>query len=559
MHSPDKEKSFLVCCLGEGKGFFFFFLFLFFFFFSFSFFFFFLSMLAGFLISTDRSCEQSRWYCTLDNGTFSWFVAPKVPLILFVFSFSFFVFFFFLQGQKLGHLDALSAKYRALGLLYFEVVSEDGEKLILCGESRSESHQWLERLRNARRVVPSLSASSTSPRAAPSARPPSTPSSSALAPAPAARGPRDAASAAAAGGGGGGGGGARSPRESVSLSSPGAAVTPKSPRFSIFGGSPRQPRKSANISGEVRPPAANAGSDRYGWMTKKSKERWFLLRDQVMYWFTKEMPLDTDFRKEVRNFLSLEGCSVCSSPQDSLTITSGSGVSYVLGCTSTKERDDWLRALEVAIQEADRKVMTDTKKSGWLEKKKQRRWFVLNDLVLAWYAKEGDVRERGQLNLADCNCVEDDAKTFTLVNVKDDQIRYQLVAKSPEEAREWMAAIRRACQRAQEREADILKARATARMNAEARKGGQVVLEKKGWFVKKRKRRFYVLRNTVLMWFVNETDVGNNSTMKGSLQLTDCVVTARGFDLQIRTKEGVVYTLTATRKQDVDDWVGAMK
>jgi hypothetical protein len=208
----------------------------------------------------------------------------------------------------------------------------------------------------------------------------------------------------------------------------------------------------------------------------------------------------------------------------------------------------------------------------------KRRWFVLNDLVLAWYAKEGDVRERGQLNLADCHCVEDDAKTFTLVNVKDDQVnvlfviwmvwgltvlcaqlRYQMVAKTPEEAREWTAAIRRACQRAHEREADILKARATARINAEARKGGVVVLEKKGWFVKKRKRRFYVLRNTVLMWFVNEADFGNNATMKGSLQLTDCVVSAKGFDLQIRTKEGVLYTLTAARKQDIDDWVGAMK
>ena len=431
-------------------------------------------------------------------------------------------------------MDAVAAKYRGLGLLYFEVVSESGSKLILSGESRAESHQWLERLRRARRVAPARAASNPPPSAG--ARPAREPVPSS--------------------------GGARSPRDSLAASSsaPALASTPKSPRFSIFNPSPRQQRKSINMaSSETRAPAATSGSDRYGWMTKKSKERWFLLRDQALYWFTKEMPLDTDFRKEVRNFLSLEGCTVTATQQDSLTITGGGGVSYLLVCRSTRERDDWVRAVEAAIQEADRMVMTDTKKSGWLEKKKQRRWFVLNDLVLAWYAKEGDVRERGQLNLADCNCVEDDPKTFTLVNVKDDQLRYQLVAKTPEEAREWMAAIRRACQRAQEREADILKARATARQNAEARKGGQVVLEKKGWFVKKRKKRFYVLRNTVLMWFVNESDFGNNATMKGSLQLTDCVVTARGFDLQIRTKEGVMYTLTATRKQDVDDWVGAMK
>ncbi len=87
----------------------------------------------------------------------------------------------------------------------------------------------------------------------------------------------------------------------------------------------------------------------------------------------------------------------------------------------------------------------------------------------------------------------------------------------------------------------------------------EVTLEKKGWFVKKRKRRFYVLRNTVLMWFASETDVGNNATMKGSLEMTECVVTGRGFDMQLRTKEGVVYVLTAQRKQDVDDWVSAIK
>jgi hypothetical protein len=470
-------------------------------------------------------------------------------------------------------MDALKAKYRGLGLLYFEVEADDGEKLILCGDSKQDSHKWLERLRNARRIVSALSSPG---RVVPSIKAPTLPNSppttklgrtsgtgniggsgtSVIQVAP--RSPRDSTAMS----------GSRdalpvtpnrSPRESTSSGVAGVA-TPKSPRFSLFGGSPRQPRvKSVNLTPEPKSVPVSVGGERYGWMTKKSKERWFLLRDHVLYWFTKEMPLDTDFRKEVRNFVSVEGCAVSPMQQDSFTITGPGGVSYLLVCRSVRERDDWLRSIETSIKEADRMVKVDAKKSGWLEKKKQRRWFVLNDLILAWFVKEGDVRERGQLNLADCSCVEDDSKTFTLVNVKDDQIRYQLVAKTAEEAKDWMAAIRRACQRAQEKEADILKARATARQNAESRKGGQVVLEKKGWFVKKRKRRFYVLRNTVLMWFVNETDIGNNATMKGSLQLTDCVVTARGFDMQIRTKEGVIYTLTAARKQDVDDWVSAIK
>jgi hypothetical protein len=73
----------------------------------------------------------------------------------------------------------------------------------------------------------------------------------------------------------------------------------------------------------------------------------------------------------VRNFLSLEGCSVVSTGQDALTVTTTSSAAYLLECRSTRERDDWLRSLEGAIQEADKMVMSDAKKSGWLEKKKQ--------------------------------------------------------------------------------------------------------------------------------------------------------------------------------------------
>lgn len=41
--------------------------------------------------------------------------------------------------------------------------------------------------------------------------------------------------------------------------------------------------------------------------------------------------------------------------------------------------------------------------------------------------------------------------------------------------------------------------------------------------------------------------------------MLDCTVTARGFEMHIKTKEGQNYVLTAQRKQDVDDWVSAIK
>jgi hypothetical protein len=310
---------------------------------------------------------------------------------------------------------------------------------------------------------------------------------------------------------------------------------------------------------EKAPPASSGETERYGWMSKKGKDRWFLLRDHVLYWFVKEQPLDCDIRKEVRGSLQLEHCTVSPMQQDSFSITSPDGSLYLLVCRSVRERDDWLRAVEATLQELNVLMQTESKRTGWLEKKKQKRWFVLQEESLTWYAKEGDVRERGQLNLGECNVVTDDSKTFTLVNLKDENVRYQLVAKNADEARGWVSSLQRACEKGKKKESDVLKARAMARQNAEARKGSAVTLEKKGWFVKKRKRRYYVLHNTLLMWFVNETDSHTTTSMKGSLEMLDCAVTARGFDLNIRTKEGVMYVLTAGRKQDVDDWASAIK
>jgi hypothetical protein len=100
-----------------------------------------------------------------------------------------------------------------------------------------------------------------------------------------------------------------------------------------------------------------------------------------------------------------------------------------------------------------------------------------------------------------------------------------------------------------------------ARQQQQAAPQGEMV-EKRGWFLKKRKRRYCVLRNHVLMWFVNESDSQQHSLsisaaaqkvsalrgeghMKGSLDLRECVVTAQGFDLAIRSKEVALVLLLA--------------
>lgn len=468
-----------------------------------------------------------------------------------------------------------------------------GVRRILSGDSREESALWLKALRAAEKIavskgpniplvpVPVTRLSAQSQPSSPSPQPRVVRENvpmNASAPLPISPRMGSAPSNLSASSGGGQSsppkrsprlsvfGGRLSPRGGSPRSSGAPDVSPrpgrvKSGMYRALGGGGRPGSEDAGAPPMNPPPSLGSSgtdSDYYGWMKKKGKDRWFLLRDDVLYWFTKEQPLDADFRKEVRGSLALDGCSVVAMQADSFSISAPGGSSYLMVCRTARERDDWMRALQSALDEVLRLKESHSMRSGWLEKKKQRRWFVLQDQTVSWYAKEGDVRERGSLNLGECTVQVDDPRTFTLVNLKDDQLRYQLVAKTADEAKEWVTSFKIACARGQQKEADVLKARATARQNAEAR--GQVAIEKKGWFVKKRKRRYFVLRNTVLMWFADADDAQSSSSMKGSLDMMDCAVTARGFDLNIRaTKEGALYVLTAQRKQDVEDWASAIK
>ena len=534
--------------------------------------------MKGWLVRTDRSNTQRRAYFVLEGRLLTWFNKPEASSSAYVplfFCFSLFdapfLFSPHRQGTKQGQLDASVATFRGLGMLYFELVSGSSRQ-ILSGESKEESRSWLEALRGAANVqTAATSRAITMPVATPPARAPrASPRTSGQDRLAASEPGIQMASTRSSAGTSSGW---RSPRMSLNLASAGASpVNSRSPRLSMFGKSPRgstdaSPRLSPRLTGSrvksgayrpVAPPVSVMG-EHYGWMSKKNKDRWFLLREHVLYWFMKEQPLDVDIRKEVRGSLSLEGCTVADMQQESFSISAPGGAQYLLVCQTPRERDDWVHAIGESLKSLAVLVENNGIRSGWLEKKKQRRWFVLQDASLAWYAKEGDARERGQLSMADCTVAIDDSKTFTLVSSKDDQLRYQLVAKTSEEAAGWVRALQRAAERGKAKEEEILRARAMARQNAAARQGGQVNLEKRGWFVKKRKRRFYVLHNTVLMWYANEADSAASQAMKGTLNMMECAVTTRGFDLHIRTKEGELYVLTAPRKSEVDDWASAIK
>ncbi len=166
------------------------------------------------------------------------------------------------------------------------------------------------------------------------------------------------------------------------------------------------------------PVASSGGVEKFGWMNKKGKDRWFLLRENVLYWFTKELPPAGDVSKEMRGSLPLEGCTVAFAPAASLFQIISAGEVYNLTCPSPAECQEWVSALEASLKSTTEAL--ESKHSGWLELKRQRRfWFVYDKGELKWYAKEGDRKEKGLLSVGEFEVVTNELpKTFLLVKVR---------------------------------------------------------------------------------------------------------------------------------------------
>ena len=171
--------------------------------------------------------------------------------------------------------------------------------------------------------------------------------------------------------------------------------------------------------------------------------------------------------------------------------------------------------------------------------------------------------------------------TFTIVSTIDPSKRYKVSAKTKGEAVEWMNALNKAIKISNE-----MKEKTATNVSASflcwefivtltilvqlIRRGTQafrnsgpngesedekIDLLKKGWLLKKGKRRFFVLNNDVLMWFVTDDSGNSVANMKGSMSLSGCSITSENFNFSIKTKRGQVYQLTATSQNEVNEWV----
>jgi hypothetical protein len=204
----------------------------------------------------------------------------------------------------------------------------------------------------------------------------------------------------------------------------------------------------------VSEPASNrSAQQKTGWLVKKGKKRWFLLRGNVLYWFSKEVDPMADIGKGVNNYLQLAGCTVeaTDSPRFSVRIAPPPGPKskpYVLTAQDEATRARWMRSLVIAAAVRDESAVVT---SGYMLKKGKRRFFVIEDDQLKWYlsSKMGKAEFKGCLQLATCRLSGAPLTDSVILESTSAAKSYELITSSPDEFKHWMNALETSIQHAQ--------------------------------------------------------------------------------------------------------------
>ncbi|ELR13955.1 PH domain containing protein [Acanthamoeba castellanii str. Neff] len=207
-------------------------------------------------------------------------------------------------------------------------------------------------------------------------------------------------------------------------------------------------------------------------------------------------------------------------------------------------------------------------KSGWLEKKGKRRWFVLTAGEFAWYdqprqhqkgekpngsilAKDASVAQIGEIG--------NGYFVFAIYSATARESEYLLQASSLTEMEDWVVALVLAG-------ANPGKDRATSVCEEgspySARPDILPENDKNGWMEKKGRKRWFVLRNSHLYWYkaVQETEAGLKEAT-GSLELEKCTV--KKLDGKLKGRSALVisssakgeYLLLHEDEAEIDSWV----
>ena len=151
--------------------------------------------------------------------------------------------------------------------------------------------------------------------------------------------------------------------------------------------------------------------EKRGWLIVNKDKRWCWLRDNVLQWYDKSHENKQDPPSNVKGLQSLLGCSVREDPKHPHAFCIFSPTSKILFLQSMtkdaqgkKDIDDWVYYIHISIFRASSdtiktdengatskyttyKQMQDIK-SGWLEEKKKKRFYLIRNTNFLCYDDE---------------------------------------------------------------------------------------------------------------------------------------------------------------------------
>mmetsp|Transcript_26034 Transcript_26034/g.36626 ORF Transcript_26034/g.36626 Transcript_26034/m.36626 type:complete len:848 (+) Transcript_26034:100-2643(+) len=310
-----------------------------------------------------------------------------------------------------------------------------------------------------------------------------------------------------------------------------------------------------------------------GWLEKKGQKRWFTLKNGVLYWFNKEQYINADLAKAANGSLEVVDLTVMEGPDQkgkfNFTIYNNRDT-YVLSAKTKQEAQDWTSAIKGAIkfkkeslEENKRRLMESMElipeKRGFLTKKGKKRFFVLKDCVLRWYLDENDLKEKGSFDLADAK-VDLDPHRFAIFLTENKGTRsYEVIAQTAQQAEEWFFMLKTSADKAHNKFPDN-----NTRNRSESAEI-TTFAEKRGWLIKKGKRRFFILRQDAFVWTQEEPAKGvdYSEDIRGQIALGGCTIEKpinNEFNFSIKlTTTGKEYVLTAKSGIERNEWTDAIE
>jgi len=312
--------------------------------------------------------------------------------------------------------------------------------------------------------------------------------------------------------------------------------------------------------------------EKEGWLNKSSHGKWqkryFLLTpERTLVWLTHplgKMKGSLDLKDYLVEILK-------NNEEKTLILKPNSNdkKEYKLqSCTKDNaELQSWATALETAIKYRFLKQEKGNKFSGWLEKKGKKRWFLLQDDGLYWFSKEqlihSDIKKNmnGKLELLNLQISEapeskNSSLSFSLSNNQGDQ--YILTAKTENEKKLWITNLQKAVEKSNLEPKTFSGLEKSKNQLEDSGRNIKVnSLEKSGWLWKKGKKRYFILKNDVLVWFIDEAKQPNFNNARGHIVLKECTVTKTNdeFSFCLQTSVSTSYILTAKTYVEADEWI----